>query len=133
MPKNDSQPESSSAHPDSSGDNAPRRRRDSRAGTRSVHTLSPAQLERKRANDREAQRTNRQRNREYIESLERQVSQLGVRDAQIEFLLQRNAALEAEVGRLRQQLLSTGYDYNPNEGSGFYSATANSTGQAIGK
>ncbi|KAH7303044.1 hypothetical protein B0I35DRAFT_402967 [Stachybotrys elegans] len=51
--------------------NAPRRK-----GTRSVSSLSPAQLERKRANDREAQRAIRQRTRVHIEKLEADVESL---------------------------------------------------------
>src|ERR1700733_2929750 len=52
------------------------KRRASRAGTRSVATLTAAQLERKRANDREAQRAIRQRTRDYIDQLEKQVADL---------------------------------------------------------
>ncbi|KAF2859348.1 hypothetical protein K470DRAFT_265345 [Piedraia hortae CBS 480.64] len=47
------------------------KKRTTRAGTRSVSTLTPAQLERKRANDREAQRAIRQRTKDHIENLER--------------------------------------------------------------
>jgi hypothetical protein len=52
------------------------KKRPSRAGTRSVTTLTAAQLERKRANDREAQRAIRQRTKDHIETLERQVRDL---------------------------------------------------------
>lgn len=86
-----------------------RRRRESRAGTRSVSTLSAAQLERKRANDREAQRTIRQRNREHIESLERQVAQLTARKEQLDNALQQNAVLEAEIERLKRQLATVNH------------------------
>ena len=88
---------------------ASRRKRESRAGTRSVSTLSAAQLERKRANDREAQRTIRQRNREHIESLERQVAQLTARKEQLDSALQRNAVMEAEIERLKRQLASVNH------------------------
>lgn len=80
------------------------RKRDSRAGTRKVTSLSAEQLERKRANDREAQRTIRQRTKEHIEKLESQVAELSARDEQIDRVLERNAALEAEIAHLRQQL-----------------------------
>ena len=43
----------------SSQDEPPIKRRESRSGTRKVSTLSAEQLERKRANDREAQRLRR--------------------------------------------------------------------------
>ena len=52
------------------------KKRPSRAGTRSVTTLTAAQLERKRANDREAQRAIRQRTKDHIDTLERQVRDL---------------------------------------------------------
>jgi hypothetical protein len=80
------------------------RKRDSRAGTRKVTSLTAVQLERKRANDREAQRTIRQRTREHIENLEHQVAELSAKGEQMDQVIQRNAALEAEIAHLRQQL-----------------------------
>ncbi|KAF2260249.1 hypothetical protein CC78DRAFT_547647 [Lojkania enalia] len=85
------------------------KRRPSRAGTRSVSTLTAAQLERKRANDREAQRAIRQRTKDHIENLERQVREL---TAQIETnsstkmmdVLRRNEELEQENAVLRTRL-----------------------------
>ncbi|KAF2198704.1 hypothetical protein GQ43DRAFT_377993 [Delitschia confertaspora ATCC 74209] len=85
------------------------KRRPSRAGTRSVSTLTQAQLDRKRANDREAQRAIRQRTKDHIESLERQVADLR---AQLETntspkmaeLLRRNEELENENSLLRTRL-----------------------------
>jgi myosin heavy subunit len=86
--------------------NAPTSQRppDPRVGTRSVNTLSDAQLERKRANDREAQRIIRQRTREHIENLERQVAELGEQKEQLNKALQHNAELEAQIAQLQQQL-----------------------------
>jgi myosin heavy subunit len=86
--------------------NAPTSQRppDPRVGTRSVNTLSDAQLERKRANDREAQRIIRQRTREHIENLERQVAELGEQKEQLNKALQHNAELEAQIAHLQQQL-----------------------------
>ena len=74
----------------------------SRAGARSVSKLTPAQLQRKRANDREAQRAIRQRTKEHIENLEREIQELkqhGNWEVQ-----QRNRELEETVVILRQQL-----------------------------
>ena len=68
---------------------------------RSVSTLSVAQLERKRANDREAQRIIRQRTREHIENLERQVAELSEEKDQA---LQRNSELEAQIATLERQI-----------------------------
>jgi transposase len=86
--------------------NAPTSQRppDPRVGTRSVNTRSEAQLERKRANDREAQRIIRQRTREHIENLERQVAELGDQKEQLNKALQHNAELEAQIAHLQQQL-----------------------------
>lgn len=81
-----------------------------RKGTRSVASLTPQQLARKRANDREAQRAIRQRTKEHIERLEKEVAALkasqkhGVYAA----LVERNRQLEAELARLRA---ASGYGY----------------------
>ncbi|CAI7622667.1 unnamed protein product [Penicillium pancosmium] len=101
---------------DSQDGGAPPRKRESRSGTRKVTALSSEQLERKRANDREAQRSIRQRTKEHIEQLETQVSFLQAQIAemrshsdQFQEILQRNAALEDEVGRLKRQLAYSGH------------------------
>jgi hypothetical protein len=95
----------------SSRDEGPPKRRESRSGTRKVSHLSAEQLERKRANDREAQRSIRQRTKEHIEQLEHQVSVLQARVAELQprsesfdDLVRQNAALRSEVNRLKQQL-----------------------------
>jgi len=77
-----------------------------RGGKRSVTHLSKAQLARKRANDREAQRNIRQRTKEHIENLERKVKELegGGRSSSVERIIQRNAELEEEVEKLRAQI-----------------------------
>ncbi|KAJ5089320.1 hypothetical protein N7532_008004 [Penicillium argentinense] len=95
----------------SSKGGGPPKKRESRSGTRKVSTLSAEQLERKRANDREAQRSIRQRTKEHIEQLETQVTILQAQVAEMRpqnerfnELLQRNAVLEEEVGRLKHLL-----------------------------
>jgi chromosome segregation ATPase len=80
------------------------KRRASRAGTRSVATLTPEQLARKRANDREAQRSIRQRTRDHIESLEQRIRDLsgGWQDERnIDEIKRRNEELEEELKRLK--------------------------------
>ncbi|KAF2401692.1 hypothetical protein EJ06DRAFT_555349 [Trichodelitschia bisporula] len=77
------------------------KRRPSRAGTRSVSTLTAAQLERKRANDREAQRAIRQRTKDHIEQLERRIAHLTPLAQRAEDLERDNAQLRA---RLRDAL-----------------------------
>jgi hypothetical protein len=76
-------------------------------GTRSVSTLTPAQLARKRANDREAQRAIRARTKEHIENLEREIEELRSRqnrDETVQDLLRKNRALEDELHRLKESL-----------------------------
>lgn len=83
---------------------APVKRKESRSGVRKVHTLSAEQLERKRANDREAQRIIRQRTKEHIEQLETQVKELKDKGERYDDVIQRIAQLESENAQLRQQL-----------------------------
>ncbi|KAK5688413.1 hypothetical protein LTS10_000391 [Elasticomyces elasticus] len=89
------------------------KKRASRAGTRSVATLSASQLERKRANDREAQRAIRQRTKEHIETLEKTVSDLrGSQESNEKIVAvtqQRNRDLEDEIAYLRSKLHEGGY------------------------
>ena len=69
------------------------------AGTRSVSTLTPSQLARKRANDREAQRAIRARTKEHIERLERELEELKSRqnrDETVQNLIKRNKELERQ-------------------------------------
>ena len=83
------------------------RRRPSRAGTRSVTTLTAAQLERKRANDREAQRAIRQRTKDHIEQLERQVAELSAvqnEDTRLMDAFRRIEELKHENNSLRAKL-----------------------------
>lgn len=85
------------------------KKRPSRAGTRSVTTLTAAQLERKRANDREAQRAIRQRTKDHIETLERQVRDLTSQldnssSTRLIDLMRRNEELEQENAVLRARL-----------------------------
>ncbi|KAK4133781.1 hypothetical protein BT67DRAFT_43692 [Trichocladium antarcticum] len=79
-----------------------------RKGTRSVSSLTPQQLTRKRANDREAQRAIRLRTRQHIQQLEETVKELQnrklqerLRDAELQKLVERNGQLEREVAALR--------------------------------
>lgn len=95
-------------------------KRASRAGTRSVNTLSVAQLERKRANDREAQRAIRARTRTHIETLERRITDLtnthDRREKIIELTRQRNRELEEENAYLRTRVGSESFALNVSDG-----------------
>ncbi|KAI4739523.1 hypothetical protein E4T50_10012 [Aureobasidium sp. EXF-12298] len=104
---------------DSGSQSKPASKRASRAGTRSVSTLSAAQLERKRANDREAQRAIRQRTKDHIENLERRISELtSTQEAREKLYLttqQRNRELEEENTYLRSRLSGETFTINVNE------------------
>ncbi|KAM0421724.1 hypothetical protein ACHAPD_000162 [Fusarium lateritium] len=101
-----------------------------RKGTRSVSTLTPSQLARKRANDREAQRAIRARTKEHIDRLERELEELKSkqsRDQTVQELLRRNQALEEELMRLKENMgvsmtsspySAPVYDDNLSSGSG---------------
>lgn len=107
---------------DSGSQSKPPSKRASRAGTRSVSTLSAAQLERKRANDREAQRAIRQRTKDHIETLERRISELtGTQEAREKLFLatqQRNRELEEENIYLRNRLSGDSFAINVNDNDG---------------
>lgn len=83
-------------------------KRASRAGTRSVTTLSAAQLERKRANDREAQRAIRKRTKDQIAELQDHVKNLTItlesREKMLVATQQRNRELAEENGYLKTRL-----------------------------
>ncbi|KAJ5767390.1 uncharacterized protein N7511_005006 [Penicillium nucicola] len=109
------------------------KRRESRSGTRKVSSLSAEQLERKRANDREAQRSIRQRTKTNIEQLEAQVSHLQsqledmrLRTETYDEVMQQNTMLEGEVDRLKRQMASftgpglTGSEPNAPTRSGWH-------------
>ncbi|KAF2812771.1 uncharacterized protein BDZ99DRAFT_383396 [Mytilinidion resinicola] len=81
------------------------KRKPSRAGTRSVTTLTATQLERKRASDREAQRAIRERTKNHIESLERRIiTQDADSELRLTELLQRNNELENKNAVLQTRL-----------------------------
>ena len=91
-------------NPENERDDTTPKRRESRSGARKVTSLTAEQLDRKRANDREAQRTIRQRTKEHIESLEHEVVELRAKTERFDQVLRHNAALDEEVRRLRHQL-----------------------------
>ena len=88
------------------------KKRSSRAGTRSVSTLSAAQLERKRANDRDAQRAIRQRTKDHIDGLEKTISDLRATQEATEKLLtatqHQNREVVEENAFLRSKLSEAG-------------------------
>ncbi|EXA29176.1 hypothetical protein FOVG_19292 [Fusarium oxysporum f. sp. pisi HDV247] len=78
-----------------------------RKGPRRISTLTPSQLARKRAKDREAQRAIRARTKEHIERLDCELAELKMRqsrDQTVQELLHRNRALEEELMRLKKDM-----------------------------
>ncbi|PHH81984.1 hypothetical protein CDD82_7369 [Ophiocordyceps australis] len=99
-----------------------------RKGTRSVSSLTPSQLARKRANDREAQRAIRARTKEHIERLERELEELRSshsRDRTVQELLRRNRALEDELRRIKDNLgpSLTSSPYSTPAGTDYFTST----------
>ncbi|KAK4194997.1 hypothetical protein QBC40DRAFT_259425 [Triangularia verruculosa] len=87
-----------------------------RKGTRSVSTLTPAQLARKRANDREAQRAIRARTKEHIERLEKELEEYRTRQSRDEVINQlkmRLNSLERENNCLREELKRCNHMFSP--------------------
>ena len=78
-----------------------------RTAIRSVTNLTPQQLARKRANDRESQRALRARTKQRIDGLQREINELHsqtTRDHVVQELLQENERLESELRELRKTL-----------------------------
>lgn len=105
-------------------DGIPQKRGVRNGSTRKVSALSAEQLDRKRANDREAQRSIRQKTKQYMKQLETQVKELQMQVAELrprsdryEDLIKRNASLEDEVIRSKHQLSAfTGHSALPTGG-----------------
>lgn len=88
-----------------------------KGSARKVSSLNEDQLERKRANDREAQRNIRQRNKDHIKQLEAQLEEekakVEERDAAIRHLEQENAHLRGELqSRLAHDTESRGVSHD---------------------
>ncbi|PSR99019.1 hypothetical protein BD289DRAFT_479801 [Coniella lustricola] len=104
-------------HPRTSSSSSGEHKTTKRKGTRSVSSLTPSQLERKRANDREAQRAIRARTKDRIDQLESEVKRLrSITDRDIEWqrMLRRLQLLEEENKALKSGLhISPSEAYNP--------------------
>ncbi|KAM0261985.1 hypothetical protein ACHAQJ_001991 [Trichoderma viride] len=84
------------------------KKRKTGTGSRGVANLTPEQLAKKRANDREAQRAIRERTRNQIERLERRIHELEnqkpYQDLQV--VVQAKEAIEAENAEIKRRLAS---------------------------
>jgi exonuclease VII large subunit len=85
-----------------------KKQRSSATGSRAVVNLTPDQLAKKRANDREAQRAIRERTKAQIESLERQVRELTSRQPyqDLQRVIRQKERLEAENDEIKKRLKS---------------------------
>ena len=81
---------------------------------RSVSSLSATQLERKRATDREAQRLIRQRTKDRIDDLEKQISNLRVENERLNRCLRQRSTQDSDAVRKRSNFEggSTPWDYS---------------------
>lgn len=76
--------------------------------SRGVANLTPAQLEKKRANDREAQRAIRERTKNQIETLERRIGELTSQQPyqELQHVLRQKELVEAENVDIKKRLAS---------------------------
>lgn len=114
--------------PNTTGVNGKKRKASGVPGSRGVANLTPEQLAKKRANDREAQRAIRERTRNTIESLERRIRELESQQPFQELqrvMVERDRAI-AECEELRNKLSSITQIIGSQHGSipGTYGVTA---------
>lgn len=85
-----------------------KRRRTSTTGSRGVANLTPEQLAKKRANDREAQRAIRERTKTQIESLERKIQELTSQQPyqELQQVIRQKELVEAENDDIKKRLAS---------------------------
>jgi hypothetical protein len=85
-----------------------KRRRTTGSSSRGVANLTPDQLAKKRANDREAQRAIRERTKNQIESLERRIRDLTSQQPyqELQHVLRQKEAVEAENAEIKKRLAS---------------------------
>lgn len=95
------------ASPDPSSDNKKRRTTTGAStSSRGVANLTPDQLAKKRANDREAQRAIRERTKNQIENLERRIRELTSQQPyqELQHVLRQKELVEAENADIKKRL-----------------------------
>ena len=92
----------------SNGSASGRKRRASGTGSRGVANLTPDQLAKKRANDREAQRAIRERTKNQIDSLERTIRELRSQQPyqELQHAIRQKEVVEAENAEIKRRLAS---------------------------
>ena len=85
-----------------------KRRRTSAVGSRGVSNLTPEQLQKKRANDREAQRAIRERTKNHLERLEKTIRELQAQQTYLDLqeAVKHKNVVEAENADLKRRLAS---------------------------
>ncbi|KAM0220871.1 hypothetical protein ACHAPA_004325 [Fusarium lateritium] len=88
------------------GDDSAKRRKKAGPGSRGVANLTPEQLAKKRANDREAQRAIRERTKNQIENLERRIQDLTNQQPyqELQSVLRAKEAVEQENADIKRRL-----------------------------
>lgn len=78
------------------------------SSSRGVASLTPEQLAKKRANDREAQRAIRERTKQQIETLERRIQELTSQQPyqELQVVIRQKDAIQAENDEIRRRLAS---------------------------
>lgn len=99
-------------HPDSNDETTSvpqsRKRKAPSSSGRGVASLTPEQLAKKRANDREAQRAIRERTKNTIETLERRIQDLTSQQPyqELQEIIRQRDAVQAENEEIRRRLAS---------------------------
>ena len=83
-----------------------RKRKASTTGSRGIANLTPEQLAKKRANDREAQRAIRERTKQQIEGLENRIRELQCQQPyqELQHVIRQKEAVEAENAEIKTRL-----------------------------
>jgi hypothetical protein len=99
---------SEEASPDPSSTDNNKKRRTTGTSSRGVANLTPDQLAKKRANDREAQRAIRERTKNLIENLERKIQELTSQQPyqELQHVLRQKELVEAENADIKKRLAS---------------------------
>jgi len=106
--KRDLSEDADAPSPDPSSDNSKKRRTAGSTSSRGVANLTPEQLAKKRANDREAQRAIRERTKNQIENLEQKIRELTSQQPyqELQNVLRQKELVENENADIRKRLAS---------------------------
>jgi TolA-binding protein len=108
LQKRDFSEEAASPDPSSSDNKKRRTTAGTSTSSRGVANLTPDQLAKKRANDREAQRAIRERTKNQIENLERRIRELTSQQPyqELQHVLRQKELVEAENADIKKRLVT---------------------------